>query len=229
MKLIVVAFAVLVGSCPTWAQDGRFIEFSAPHGKTQTYDLSTVQMIQPGRFTIITTSIATPDVMKFELKVLGILRTYCSPDGEYPAPADAFALGSPDMEVKSIRVISNPKQLSGKTHRFTTVVWSYPYLRLAAEFQGKMYPADNHMFCEDDEDLRKTETEMYLERRSEITNGERSKELFDCKRGLTGNFRNEDDDPAKADTSYITPDSWVEKYYLGVCSRVTKEKPYDPN
>jgi hypothetical protein len=122
LKLIVVAFAVLVGSCPSWAQDGRFIEFSAPGGKTQTYDMSTVQMIQPGRFTIITTSIDTPDVMKFELKVLGILRTYCSrPDGEYPAPADAFALGPPDMEVKSIKVTSNPKQLSGKTHRFTRV------------------------------------------------------------------------------------------------------------
>ena len=52
----------------------RFLEFSAPGGKTQTYDLGTVQIVQPGRFTIISTSIDDPDVMRLELKVLAALR-----------------------------------------------------------------------------------------------------------------------------------------------------------
>jgi hypothetical protein len=86
----------LVASSPSWAgdQDERFVEFPVPSGKTQTYDLSTVQMIEPGRFTIIGTSIDNADVMKLELKVLDTLRTYCNrPDGKYSPPVDIFTLG----------------------------------------------------------------------------------------------------------------------------------------
>jgi hypothetical protein len=58
----------LLASCPSWASDetDRFVEFSH-HGETTTYDLATVQMLQPGRFTIFSTSIDDPDVIKFEL------------------------------------------------------------------------------------------------------------------------------------------------------------------
>ena len=43
-----------------------------------TYDLDTVQVVQPGRFAVIETTIDNPDVMRFELKVLGTLRPYCA-------------------------------------------------------------------------------------------------------------------------------------------------------
>ena len=52
MKLIPLACAAwLVASCPCWASENgdRFLEFSRD-SDTLTYDLSTVQMIQPGRF-----------------------------------------------------------------------------------------------------------------------------------------------------------------------------------
>ena len=96
MKMIPLAFAAcLAGACLSWAddQDGRFVEFSGPHGTTETYDLSIVQMLQPGRFTIVSTNIDDADTMRLHLKVLSILKTYCGrPEGLYPAPTDAFAL-----------------------------------------------------------------------------------------------------------------------------------------
>src|SRR5277367_616052 len=53
--------AWLVASCPSWAdsQEDRFVEFKYVDATT-TYDLSTVQMIAPGRFTIISTRIDDP-------------------------------------------------------------------------------------------------------------------------------------------------------------------------
>jgi hypothetical protein len=45
--------------------------------------------------------------MKFKLKVLSTLQTYCTrPDGQYPAPADVLTLGTPDIPIKSIEVKS---------------------------------------------------------------------------------------------------------------------------
>jgi hypothetical protein len=57
-------------------------------------------------------------------------------------------------------------------------------------------------------------------------NGWRSKELFDCKRGLMG--INENDDPAKPMTYFVRPDTLGYRYYLAVCDRVTHERPYEP-
>jgi hypothetical protein len=78
MKLPSLIFSVLlVACCPLLAdQNERFVEFPEPTGKTRTYDLRTVQIIQPGRFTIVSTSIDDADVMKLELKVLDTLRSY---------------------------------------------------------------------------------------------------------------------------------------------------------
>ena len=87
----------------------RFVEIPGDHS-TRTYDLSSVQTILPGRFTIVSTTIDSPDVMKLELKALATLQTYCSrPDGQYPPPADLFTLGPPEMPVKSIEVETNSK------------------------------------------------------------------------------------------------------------------------
>ena len=69
-----------------------------------TVDLNTVQIIQPGRFTVIETTIDNPDMMRFELKVLAVLRTYCArAAGQYAAPADLLMLGPPDMPVKKLK------------------------------------------------------------------------------------------------------------------------------
>ena len=211
MKLIPLAFAAcLAGACPSWAgdQDERFIEFLAAAGKTRTYDLSTVQMVQPGKFTIISTNIDDAETMKLELKVLSILKTYCGrPEGQYPAPTDAFVLGPPDMPVESIEVTGN------------LVSWYYPYSRL-----GML--AGAHLVCRKN---GRTEEESYDQQRALIMSGLRSKELFDCKRGLSGFFIDEHDDPAKAIIGRVRADTYVANYYLGVCSRVTHEKPFAPN
>jgi hypothetical protein len=95
----------LIACCPSWARDQkeRFLEI--PNDKTTvTFDLNTVQIIHPGRFTIIETEIDNPDMMRFELKVLAVLRTYCArAAGQYAAPADLLMLGPPDMPVKKLK------------------------------------------------------------------------------------------------------------------------------
>jgi hypothetical protein len=104
MKLPPLTFSILLLACCSALADEneRFIEFPWPGGKTRTYDLRTIQMIQPGRFTILSTSIDDADVMKFELKALDTLRSYCKrPDGSYPPPTDLSTLGPPDLPIKS--------------------------------------------------------------------------------------------------------------------------------
>jgi hypothetical protein len=174
-------------------------------------------MIQPGRFTIISTTIDDGDVMKFELKVLDILRTYCKrPDGKYRPPTDLLALGPPDMPIESIEVTSNHDK------SFKSISWAYPYTRLATEWSGVVRPHKGHLRCKSWEG---PEEALYAKMRALIMNGIRSKELFDCKRGLSGVFMDEDDD-AKAITGVVRPETYDGQHYRGICLRVTHEKPY---
>jgi hypothetical protein len=226
MKLIPLIYAAwLAASCPSWAveQKDRFLEFRTGHG-TLTYDLSTVQMIQPGRFTIISTTIDDPDVMKLKLKALDTLRTYCTrPDGQYAAPADLLALGPPDMPVKSIEVQSNQTKLAGKIYQTKTVHWFYPYKRLALNTQAGLEELPFlPLHCKGP-----SETKDYLDARSLITNGSRAKYLFDCNRGMMGLLLREDDDPAKAFTYFVKGGGFVPDY-LSLCHNVTHEWPYLP-
>ena len=46
----------------------------------------------------------------------------------------------------------------------------------------------------------------YFAKRASIMSGYRTKELFDCKRGLRGDFWNDDDDPEKVFTTFVEPD-----------------------
>jgi hypothetical protein len=201
--------AWLIALSPAWGAD-RFVEFPSDT-ETHTYDLSTVQMIQPGRLTIVETTIDNPDVMKFELTALETLRTYCArPDGKYKAPADLLTLGPPDIPVKNIEVDSGPTT--------KTVLWFYPYKRLE-RFVGRM-------FCRDSLDPQKAETQLYFERRAEIANGSQGKMLFDCRRGLMGFFLHDDDDPSKVLTQLVSADTNGAMYYSGVCRAALHETPY---
>jgi len=82
----IITFLIsLVVCCHSLAdQNERFVEVECClPGKIRIYDLRTVQMIQPGRFTILSTEIDGGDLMTLELKVLDTLRTYCKrPDGK---------------------------------------------------------------------------------------------------------------------------------------------------
>jgi hypothetical protein len=208
----------LVASCPSWAGDqgGRFLEFQYPGGKdTKTYDLNTMQIIQPGRFTIVSTTIDNPDVMRFELKVLDTLRSHCArPEGKYPAPADLLTLGPPNMPVQNIEVRSTT--LYGSS-RSKLVEWQYPYTRLAL-FNNQ--PRSLFLQCNDHQDFSEVQN-LFI-------NGMRQKHLYDCKRGLSGSFVDENNAPTKAITGLVRKGTLDFKYYLSVCRAVTHEAPYVP-
>jgi hypothetical protein len=164
--------------------------------------------------------------MKLELKVLDTLQPYCArPDGEYPAPADVLTLGPPDLPVESIKVKSSQSQLAGKTYPFKMVLWNYPYKRLTLDFKSGQQQRAGYLHCKQ---WFKTRDELYFEARASIMNGTRSKELFDCKRGLTGTFLHDHDDTTKVITSFVQPDTLRSRYYLKVCYRVMHEWPYEP-
>jgi hypothetical protein len=219
MKLLPLTCAIwLVASCPSWAgeQEERFLELKNDSDSV-IFDLNTVQMVQPGRFTVIETEIDNPDVMKLKLKVLAMLRTYCSrADGKYPAPtADVFTLGPPDMPVQNIEV------RSAQSNQFKMVSWSYPYERLA--LSSGQYPAFLH--CKQ---INQTEDHLYAEQRALVLNGLRTKRLYDCKRAVWGQFQHEDDELSKIVTGIVRIRSMAFKYYLSVCRAVTHETPYVP-
>jgi hypothetical protein len=232
MKLSALICAVsFVASCPSWASDpdSRFLEFQEDHD-TLTYDIDTVHMIGPSRFTITHTTIATPDMMKLELKALATLQPYCGrADGKYPAPADMLTLGPPDLPMENIEVTTNQTKSGGRSYPHKAVSWSFPYKRLAINLQGGLvqYPVPV-IQCEG-QLITETEYQSRIaEARLVVMNGIRVKELFDCKRGQSGIFLDENDDPTNAKTYFVRPDTLMLRYYLGVCYRVTHESPYWP-
>ena len=81
---------------------------------------------------------------------------------------------------------------------------------------------DGHLDCKDE----LPNEEKYLAQRTEIMNGIRIKELFDCKRGLMGNFHDDDhDDPF---TYFVKPQTYGRRVYNEICLQVTHETPYSP-
>lgn len=207
LKLLPLVCSVwFVATCLSWADDQqkRFLEF--PSGSaTTTFDLNTVQIIQPGRFSIISTTLDDPDVMRFKLKALDGVRGLCArAEGKYPAPPKLFTLGPPDMSVKDIEITHN--QSNSKY-----AMWPYPYKRLGEDAVI--------LFCD-----RKSDADH----REVILNGIRIKNLFDCKRGLFGSFINQDDDPTKGISGSVPIGSRAFEYYLSLCQIVTHEAPYIP-
>jgi hypothetical protein len=199
-----------LAGCPAWAgdQDGRFFEYRLNNG-TETFDFNTVQMIQPGRFTIVSTTIDDPDAIKLELKTLDALKIYCDYHaGKYSPPKDLFVLGPPDLPVKAITVHN--------MRDGPAVSWSYPYKRLqltSGDQEKEIFFACGH----------------YVEQRDKITNGIRTEYQFDCKRGMAGIFFELDDrDPSKVHMSFVQPGTVGEDEYLHLCRRATHQIPWLP-
>jgi len=207
--LLLIGAIWVVACCCSWASEQRLLKFRFGVDQTITYDLQTVQFIQPGRFAIIGTTIDDPDVIQFKLKALNVARDYCNrPPGHYPIPSALFTLGPPDMSPRDIKVIPDSKK---------TVMLFYPYKRLMVGTGrgGQIFNCG-----------RPSE---FSENYSAITDGLREKVLFDCERGLYGEFLDERDDPAKALTQLVSVGTWGASLYEAICRAVTHKKPYMPN
>jgi hypothetical protein len=219
--LLCICTISLVASCSSWAgdQQNRFLEI--PNERiTLTFDLDTVQMISPGRFTIMSTRIDNPDVMKLELKTITTLSSYCvRPDGKYPAPTELLQLGPPDLPVEQIEVRSSEIRDGGTAYPFKMVSWKYPYARLASD------PGIGFLHCKQS---GRSETDLFMESYNLITNGLGQKELFDCKRGLSGIFLHSDDDATKAYAAPVRKATNGFFWYRAVCRAVMHQEPYLP-
>lgn len=185
--------------------------------RTITYDLETVRMIQPGRFTVLSTTTDLPGVMRFRLKVLDTLRLYCSrPDGKYEPPTDLFLLGPPDMPINKIEVTT-----SGTQGRSKNIEWSLPYRTMAigdrenVEVFGCQGMGGESMEQE------------YSEMRAILMNGITSKELYDCNNGVMGEFVNVEDPPSKAITTTNIRGAFMDAY-LRLCHAITGQMPFLP-
>jgi len=205
--LPLICGAWVVAWYPSWAIEKRFLEIPGAHDSTVTFDLDTVQIIQPGRFTVVSTEIDNPEVMQFRLNVLEHLRTHCAhAEGKYPAPPELFTLGRPDIAVADIEVA----HVSGS--KFAR--WFYPYLLLSPTLENYEI-----LFCDGESN--------YFEMRTLIANGSRHKDVYDCRRGLYGMMHDEND-PTSALLIVVPEGSYLFDYYVAVCRAVTHEEPYLP-
>ncbi len=212
-----VGVALALAVAPSWAaEDTRFIEFPS-ETNVDSYDMNTVQIIQPGRFSVVKTKIDNPDIMKFRLKVLTTLRDFCEkPQGKYDPPKDVFTLGRPDMAINSIHVKTGQNSFGA----YKRVQWSYPYDRLALHGRKESIQYPDSVSC--------GEEQSDIEHLRVLRNGLREKELYDCKRGLTGMFIHEEDDSSKVITGSVNSRSNGSLYYVKLCYTVTHEMPYMP-
>jgi hypothetical protein len=205
----------------TTPSENKWVEFDYD-ADTTTYDLTTIQMIEPGKFTVISMTVDHPDVMRLKLTVLDTLRSYCTrPDGEYPPPTALFMLGKPDMPVEKIKVKS--KQIDREGTEFKNVVWRLPYRKLALNL--KTGPEKNVSFFDCKGPAVKSVDDEYNQLRSLITNGLFAKALYDCKCGVMGIFVNNDDPVSKAITSTNIRGAYLRAYFR-LCHDVTGEFPY---
>lgn len=200
----------------------QFVEFPEENS-TKIYDLSTVQILMAGQFSIMATTIDDPDKMHLRLKVHDVLATYCKrPDGEYEAPIELFTLGPPEMPIEKILVKTMKSKIAGRTDAFREAKWSLPYKRLAFTL-GKVIPAEVLYVCGGIGAMNTAERNAKA--RSEIVNGYRQKEIYDCNRALMG-------------LKLLDPDSIFEpimdtvrggyfRYYEFLCRKVTGKQPYE--
>jgi hypothetical protein len=219
MKLSPLICGVWLFACvSSWASDQapRLLEIMDGGGRL-IFDLNTVKIIEPGRFSIIESKIDDPDRMMFRLKTLAALRPYCErPDGQYPAPANFLALGEPNVPVRAIEVKSGP---FGDTI-LKMVSWTYPYRQLG--------PAPASVRCKSSNPNR-TDVDLLLADVAQIATGVQSRILYDCKRALWAALANNDEeDLTTVKTAPVQKGTQTFTNYLSICSTVTHEKPYVP-
>lgn len=210
----IAASLVLSTSCWAAEEGKRFLEISTDNNVT-AFDLSTVEMIQPGRFSIVSNTIDHPDIMKFKLKVLDTLHDFCKtkngayqwPEGKYAPPADVFTLGPPDLLVEDIKVENDSRSFIKRV-----INWKHPYERLARVSHGS-----SQLWCTD---------QYYMDSLRGATDGTSTKHFYDCKRGLTdyGVFHN----PEGPNWGFVRPRTLQFREYFEVCQAVTHETPYTP-
>jgi hypothetical protein len=223
-QLVAAIYLGVVYPCSADDQQNRFLEFPNDY-ETVTFDLSTVQIITPGRFAIIQSSIDNADFMKFELKVLETLGKYCArPEGVYSAPPDLVSWGPADMQIKPIEVQSTDKKNFDASTPNKVVYWYYPYKRLAFDTTDGPFERSPSfpVLCKGN----KKDDKSYFYSYNQITNGTKYKVLYDCKRGLEGMFFDQQDETPH--TSFVHKDTVGFGYYFVVCSVVTHEPPYVP-
>jgi hypothetical protein len=103
---------------------GRFVEFHSPGGWTDIYDIETVRMILPGRFTVIKTTIDDPDKIPLKLDIFRILKTYCErPEGNYPLPQKLVTMaGLPTSSV--FKVTNETIEVMSVDEELKTIYWA---------------------------------------------------------------------------------------------------------
>jgi hypothetical protein len=142
------------------------------------------------------------------------LRVMGERPAKYPAPTDLLQLGPPDLPVQQIEVESGESHANG----YKMISWKYPYRGLSAKYGSWLH-------CKLGS---RTENDLFMESYNLITNGFRSKEIYDCERGLSGSLLDENDDPTKALISPVRPGTYGEDYYRTVCLAVMHQEPYLP-
>ena len=191
----------------------RFLEFSSDQNTT-TYDLSTVQTIWPGKFTVISTTIDNPALMKLSLTAVDTLYTYCEqPVGLYSPPDKLYMLGEADMPVQDISVKVGEIQLERNSVIRKQVGWKLPYQMFAVMGAEKPIVVN----CDEEQS----------EIKSLMSNGLRSKTIYDCKSGLMGVFMNEADDLSKAVVLPVR--GGFIRHYLALCLKLKVREPYIPS
>jgi hypothetical protein len=223
-----IFLAVLLCSLPARAADQpqRFIEIhAADDTSTRTYDLDSVELIQPDKFTIRGTDVDDPDIIALKINALEILRPYCKKrDGDYDAPAALFRLGTPDLAIERIQVRSKTATIAGKKYPTKQVLWEFPYDRLAIHHKdGQVEAFPSWVDCQSP---LMSPDELYLETRSAIMNGIQVKEMYDCRRFVMGMFLDTSDPSSKA--VIMAPRGGYVRFYLAVCQAVTGKAPYLP-
>jgi hypothetical protein len=208
-----VVASLISGAALALDEKQPFIEFSNPR-ETVSFDLRTVKLIQPGKFTISNTTVANPDYMKVELNALDIMREHCSsPDGNYEVGERALAGGEPDLPVKAIKVASDRHNDSwGRATTSKLVTWELPY----SKFHDRG-PIEKSFVCKYDNE---SEAYTYQHQRSLITNGTSSSMTFDCRRELVA-FGGAEDYVSKPPFG-----SYAFGFYFNLCEAVIHERPF---
>jgi hypothetical protein len=206
---VLTALLISLAAAPASARnETRFVEISDAT-ETDTFDLDSVKVIVPGRFTILSTTLFSADHMRVRLAALTMAEGFCrKPFGKYEVPPEALVLGPPDIPMAKVTV-ENIERLGKMVH------WPIPYS--VAGSSPVSVDCDSPIWGPNERKL--------------VTHGFQSKQLFDCKRGMMGFFASVDGEPSKAiivdATSFLPPArARVAESYSTMCARVIGESPH---